>query len=196
MPSTILTARLFHEEDICNTGTVLAGGLGSLLPLEPVMETIAIVTNPTVSAGKWIGNSSVSVSATDYKNRRRIPPPPRHPNHPGDQSSSRHWIAWCIMSPVTTARWAREEILTQLWQGVTGRRRQPDGVIQSGSSSIVGRKEILRPSPWPFAFNHRVNGNVADFDLPHCRFLLGGDRNSLVPPSLIPRWISGSMAPQ
>jgi hypothetical protein len=46
------------------------------------METIAIVTNPTVSAGKWIGNSSVSVSATDYKNQRRIPPPPRHPNHP------------------------------------------------------------------------------------------------------------------
>ena len=111
---------------------------------------------------------------------------------PGDQSSSRHWIAWCIMSPVTTARWAREEILTQLWQGVTGRRRQPDGVIQSGSSSIVGRKEILRPSPWPLAFNHRVNGNVADSDLPHCRFLLGGDRNSLVIDSAVDFRIDGS----
>ena len=38
---------------------------------------------------------------------------------------------------------------------------------------IVGRKEILRPSPWPFAFNHSVNGDVADSDLPRCRFLLG-----------------------
>ena len=34
-----------------------------------------------------------------------------------DQSGSRHWIAWCMRSPATTARLPREKILTQQWQG-------------------------------------------------------------------------------
>jgi hypothetical protein len=32
---------------------------------------------------------------------------------------------------------------------------------------IVGGEKILRSPPRPFAFDHRVNGNVADPDLPH-----------------------------
>jgi len=32
---------------------------------------------------------------------------------------------------------------------------------------VIGREEILRPPPRAFAFNHRVNGDVADPDLPH-----------------------------
>src|SRR5258707_15144418 len=32
---------------------------------------------------------------------------------------------------------------------------------------IIGREEILRPPPRPFALNHRVNGDVPDPDLSH-----------------------------
>jgi len=61
---------------------------------------------------------SVSVPATEAKNFRRdtaacLPSQSTR----GDQSGSRHWITWCIMSPVTTARCPREKILTQQWQG-------------------------------------------------------------------------------
>jgi hypothetical protein len=44
------------------------------------------------------------------------------------------------MSPVTDARWPREKMLTQQWQG-------------------------------SFAFDHRVDGDFANLDLLHCRFL-------------------------
>ena len=63
--------------------------------------------------------SAYRSSATEARNFRRdaadllaIPVRPC-----GDQSGSRHWIAWCIRSPVTTARWPREKMLTQQWQG-------------------------------------------------------------------------------
>src|SRR3977135_3633777 len=76
------------------------------------------VTSPAVGVGKWIGKISVSVSATDDKNFRRdtaacLP----SQSTLGDQSGSRHWITWCIMSPVTPAACAREKMLTQQWQG-------------------------------------------------------------------------------
>jgi hypothetical protein len=32
---------------------------------------------------------------------------------------------------------------------------------------IMGRQEILRPPPRTFPFNHRIDGDVADPDLPH-----------------------------
>jgi hypothetical protein len=32
---------------------------------------------------------------------------------------------------------------------------------------VIGRKEILRPAPGPFALDHRVDGDVADPDLLH-----------------------------
>jgi len=32
---------------------------------------------------------------------------------------------------------------------------------------VIGRKEILRPPPRTLAFNHRVDGDVADPELPH-----------------------------
>src|SRR5216683_4572160 len=32
---------------------------------------------------------------------------------------------------------------------------------------VIGRKEVLRPPPWAFAFNHRVDGDVADPELLH-----------------------------
>src|SRR6267154_2395479 len=35
---------------------------------------------------------------------------------------------------------------------------------------VIGRKEVLRPPPWAFAFNHRVDGDVANPELFH--FLL------------------------
>src|SRR5262245_52789214 len=38
---------------------------------------------------------------------------------------------------------------------------------------IVEREEVLRPPPWPFAFNHSVDGDLADLDRPHCSFLPG-----------------------
>src|SRR5258706_15970385 len=90
------------------------------------------MTNPAVGVGKWIGRISVSVSATEDKNFRReaaacLP----SQSTLGDQSGSRHWITWCIMSPVTTARCPREKMLTQQWQGeVPRRRRQGDGIVQ------------------------------------------------------------------
>jgi hypothetical protein len=34
-----------------------------------------------------------------------------------DQSGSRHCKAWCMRSPITTARCPPERILTQQWQG-------------------------------------------------------------------------------
>ena len=49
----------------------------------------------------------------------------------GDQSGSRHWITWCIMSPVTTARCPREKMLTQQWQGeCPGVGVNVDGVVE------------------------------------------------------------------
>src|SRR6267378_4468800 len=32
---------------------------------------------------------------------------------------------------------------------------------------VIGRKEVLRPPPWAFAFNHRVDGDVANPELFH-----------------------------
>src|SRR3546814_1574715 len=71
-----------------------------------------------VGAGKWIGRSSVSVPATEDRNRRRERAPSAG-SQSGltDQSGSRHWMAWCIMSPVTTARCPLEWMLTQQWPG-------------------------------------------------------------------------------
>src|SRR5471030_2345144 len=45
--------------------------------------------------------------------------------------------------------------------------------------SIVHREEILRPPPRPFALDHRIDGDVADPDLPHFRFPRNywGERN-------------------
>src|SRR4051794_5403987 len=38
---------------------------------------------------------------------------------------------------------------------------------------VIGREEILRPPPRPFAFDHRVDGDVADSELFHlCLSLL------------------------
>ena len=61
---------------------------------------------------------SVSVSATEARNfRRDTADCLASQSGLADQSGSRHWITWCIMSPVTTARWPREKMLTQQWQG-------------------------------------------------------------------------------
>jgi hypothetical protein len=32
---------------------------------------------------------------------------------------------------------------------------------------IIGRKEVLRPPPWSFAFDHGIDGDVADPELLH-----------------------------
>jgi len=32
---------------------------------------------------------------------------------------------------------------------------------------VIGREEVLRPPPRAFAFNHGVDGDVADPELPH-----------------------------
>src|SRR5450432_2870514 len=39
------------------------------------------------------------------------------------------------------------------------------GQMMLEDSLDIGRKEILRPAPWPFAFDHRVDGDVADPEL-------------------------------
>ena len=62
---------------------VPARDLAPLLPLEAVVKAIAVRCHrPTVGAGKWIGNSSVSVSATDDKERRRDTAAPSEPINP------------------------------------------------------------------------------------------------------------------
>src|SRR3546814_11592813 len=75
-----------------------------------------------VGAGKWIGRSSVSVPATEDRNRRRERAPSAG-SQSGltDQSGSRHWMAWCILSPVTTARCPLEWMLTQQIGRASGR---------------------------------------------------------------------------
>src|SRR5665213_3826444 len=35
---------------------------------------------------------------------------------------------------------------------------------------VIGREEVLRPPPWALALDHRVDGDVADPDLPHFCF--------------------------
>ena len=53
LPSPTSPAGLFSEEANVNTATVLAGNLGSLLSLEPVVETIAICHHqPHCRSGK------------------------------------------------------------------------------------------------------------------------------------------------
>ena len=51
------------------------------------------------------------------------------------------------------------------------------GQVTLEDGLVIGREEVLRPPPRAFAFNHRVDGDVADPDLPHPCFplqLFGG----------------------
>ena len=51
------------------------------------------------------------------------------------------------------------------------------GQVTLEDGLVIGREEVLRPPPRAFTLNHRVDGDVADPELPHPCFplqLLGG----------------------
>src|SRR6202022_532148 len=115
------------------------------------------MTRPAVGVGKWIGRISVSVSATADRNFRRetaacLPSQSTR----GDQSGSRHWMMWCIMSPVTTARCPREKMLTQQWQGecpgvgvgvMVSSRAKSSSTRSAWPASTIGRQLSRKTVP-------------------------------------------------
>ena len=44
------------------------------------------------------------------------------------------------------------------------------GEVMLEDGIVVGREEILRPTPRPRALDHRVDGDIADPELLHCGF--------------------------
>lgn len=57
--------------------------------------------------------------------------------------------------------------------------RRHRGQVMPEDGLVVGRKEVLRPPPRSVAFDHRVDGDVADPQLLHSLspWLVGGKRN-------------------
>jgi hypothetical protein len=97
----------------------VAPRFAGLVSLEPAIKPVAIRRDKPRRRGQgWIGRINVSVSATEDKNFHRDAADCfGSQSGLADQLGSRHWITWCIMSPVTTARWPREKMLTQQCQG-------------------------------------------------------------------------------
>src|SRR5579872_6552490 len=54
-----------------------------------------------------------------------------------------------------------------LAQGLVPRLRLHRGQMTAESRLVIGRKEILRTPPGSLAFDHRIDGDLADPDLPH-----------------------------